>query len=240
MILHIGICDDSPEDICVLSQALSAYDSSIRISTYRDGKSLLEECEDNLLAFDLLFIDIYMPGMNGITTAQKIRVLREDIKIIFISSSNDHYQDTYDIFAFNYIMKPLNVEKLYRIMDQALLSVFEENRQKLIVSFKNVDYQIFVRDIHYIESSSKRICVNMSDGKQVICYKKLDELEELLPEAAFVRCHQSYIVNFFYVTEMTSKYFSIGTAKISISRKYWKTAKEKYFSHLFSQMDKKM
>lgn len=124
-------------------------------------------------------------------------------------------------------------------MDHALISLFEENRQKLIVSFKNVNHQIFVRDIQYIESRNKRIYVYVTDGTQVICYKKLDELLELLPETAFVRCHQSYIINYFYVTEMTSTYFRIGPAMISISRKYWKEAKEKYFNHLFSQMDKR-
>lgn len=239
MIIHIGICDDSADDRLILSKAISAYDSSVHISTFSDGKSLIEECEDNMPVFDLLFLDIYMPEMDGIKTAREIRVLYKDIKIIFISSSNDHYQQTYDIFAYNYILKPLNTEKLYSIMDHALISLFEENRQKLIVSFKNVNHQIFVRDIQYLESKNKRIYVYMSDGAQVICYKKLDELQEQMPEAAFVRCHQSYIVNIFYVTEMTSTYFRIGPAMISISRKYWKESKEKYFNHLFSQMDKR-
>jgi len=238
ILIHIGICDDSADDIRILTKAIYAYDPSFRISTYSDGKSLIEDCEDDPIIFDILFIDIYMPGLNGIKTAERIRTLLHDTKIIFISSSKEHYQETYDVFAFNYLVKPLNPEKLHLIMDQALVSVFAEIRQKLTFSFKNINHQIFVRDIKYLESKDKRICVYMSDGSQLVCYKKLEELLKQLPETEFVRCHQSFVVNIYYVTEMTAKYFRIGSVMINISRKYWKASKDKYFDHLFSHMDK--
>ena len=238
ILIRIGICDDNPEDIRALSKALYAYEPSFQITTYPDGKSLLEDCEDPDLLFDLLFLDINMPGMNGIATAGKIRGHFLDVKIIFISSSNEHYPEAYDVFAFNYMIKPVNPGKLRLILDQAMAGMIVERRQKFFFSYKNVNYQIFVRDILYMESNEKLICFHMSDGSQLMCYTKIDEVLKQLPETSFVRCHQSFAVNICQVTEMAGNYFRIGPAMINISRKYLMASKEKYFTHLFNYLDR--
>ena len=236
--IRIGICDDNPEDIRALSEALYIYEPSFQITTYPDGKSLLEDFEEPGLFFDLLFLDIYMPGMNGITTAGKIRSYLLDVKIIFISSSNEHYPEAYDVFAFNYMIKPVNREKLRLILDKALAGMIVERRQKFFFSYKNVNYQIFVRDILYMESNEKLICFHMSDGRQLMCYTKIDEVLKQLPESVFVRCHQSFAVNICHVTEMAGNCFRIGPDTVNISRKCFKASKEKYFNHLFNYLDR--
>ncbi|MDW7655976.1 MAG: LytTR family DNA-binding domain-containing protein [Bacillota bacterium] len=238
MLVRIGICDDNPEDILDLSKALYAYEPSFEIATYSDGESLLDDCKDPDVIFDLLFMDINMPGMNGITTAGEIRSHLLDVKIIFISSSNEHYPEAYDVFAFNYMIKPVNPEKLRLILDQALAGMILERRQKYFFSYKNVNYQIFVRDILYMESSEKLIYFHMSNGSHLMCYTKLDEVLKQMPSSSFVRCHQSFVVNFFHVTEMAGNYFRIGPETINISRKYLKAAKESYFKHLFHYLDR--
>jgi len=235
MPIEIGICDDSAEDIRILSEALYAYDHSFQISAYADGESLLKDCSKML--FDIIFLDIYMPGINGIETAGKIRHGMKDTKIIFISSSNDHYPEAYDVFAFNYILKPLNAEKLNRILDQALTETTREHRRHISFSYKSATYRVFCRDILYIESTNKTICFNMIDRTTLQCYSKLDEILQQLPEESFIRCHQSFAVNVFHVTEMVENYFRVGPAVISISKKYLKLSKDKYFKYLFNNMN---
>lgn len=179
-----------------------------------------------------------MPGLNGIATAGKIRTHLPDVKIIFISSSNEHYPEAYDVFAFNYMIKPVNPEKLRLILDQALAGMIVERRQKFFFSYRNVNYQIFVRDILYLESNEKLICFHMVNGSQLMCYTKIDDVLRQLPESSFVRCHQSYAVNIYHVTEMAGHNFRIGPDMINISRKYLKASKESYFSHLFNYLDR--
>ncbi|MDP4094719.1 MAG: response regulator, partial [Bacillota bacterium] len=102
MPIKIAICDDTMEDIELLSSALYTYDRSFEIITYTNGETLIDEFLDSSLSVDILFLDIYMPGIDGVKTAQKIRGERKDLKIIFISSSKEHYPQAYEVFAFNY------------------------------------------------------------------------------------------------------------------------------------------
>jgi CheY-like chemotaxis protein len=95
MAVKIVICDDVQEDIEQLSNALSAYDPFFEIISFSSGKMLMDDIVDGGFTADILFMDIYMPGMDGIQTAQKIRAIHKDLKIIFLSSSRDHYPEAY-------------------------------------------------------------------------------------------------------------------------------------------------
>lgn len=233
MPIQIGICDDNEEDLRLLAKALFSYDSSFQVSLYTDGESLLEDCLEKRRLFDILFLDIYMPELNGIETARKIRTEMKDARIIFVSSSNEHYPEAYDVFAFNYILKPLNLERLNRVLDEALSSIESDRQQQISFNYKAKNYRINCKDILYIESRNKLIYFHMTDKTTLQCYAKLDEILEQLPEESFVRCHQSYVVNVFYVTEMSNHYFKIGSTMISISKKYLKLSKDKYFAFTF-------
>jgi len=237
MPVQICICDDSAEDINILTEALYKYDDSFQILTYKDGESLLDDLSENKILFDIIFLDIYMPRLNGIETAGKIRHDMKDVKIIFISSSNEHYPEAYYVFAFNYIVKPLNPEKLNHILDQALMSIADERRQQISFTYKAINYKFFCKDILYIESRDKIILFHMADKTTLQCYSKLDEILKQLPQELFIRCHQSFVVNIFHVTEMAENHFRIGSAAISISKKYQKPSKDKYFSYLFNHMN---
>jgi DNA-binding LytR/AlgR family response regulator len=92
------------------------------------------------------------------------------------------------------------------------------------------------RDILYIESQDKRLLFHLADEDVLQCYGKLDEVLKELPEQSFFRCHQSFLVNLSHVTEVADNYFRIRQSIISISRKYGKQAKERYYTCLFSCM----
>ena len=238
MSIQIGICDDNESDIKILSEALFAYDPSFQISTYSDGEALLEECLEQRILFDILFLDIYMPGLNGIETAGKIRACMNDAKIIFISSSNEHYPEAYDVFAFNYILKPLASQNQNHILNQALKDVTRKRCQQIDISNKSKSHRVLCGDIQYIESRDKILYFHMADKTTLQCYAKLDEILRQLPQETFIRCHQSFVVNIFHVTEMVDKHFRIDPAVISISKKHLKESKEKYFAYLFAHLNR--
>ncbi|MHB1454050.1 MAG: LytR/AlgR family response regulator transcription factor [Saccharofermentanales bacterium] len=238
--IHIAICDDNPDDCSIMSRALLSYDSTFQIAEYSDGESLLEDCLCPKMPFDLIFMDIYMPGMNGLTTVGKIRNHSKDAKIVFVSSSKDHYPEAYSLFAFNYILKPIRQEQVDSVLEQACSNIFRERRQQLNFDYKNVHYRIYTRDIQYIESRNKVICFHMADGTELLCYKKLDEVLSQLPGSIFVRCHQSFAVNFIYLSRFEKNCLSIDAVSINVSRRYIADVKAKYVTFLFNHMNREV
>lgn len=236
MSVCIAICDDTAEDVRLLSEALYAYDASFEVISYNDGQALLDDFLDCKHPIDILFLDIYMPELDGIKTAERVRNQKKDVKIIFVTSSSEHYPQAYEVFAFNYILKPLDREKLYRILDQALAEIKRESNQKIRISYKSKVYSLDYRDILYIESRDKFILFHKADGELLQCYGKLDSIEKELPPELFIRCHKSFIANTSHISEMGVNYFRIGQVAISISKKYLKLAKERYYTYLFSHM----
>lgn len=236
MRLNIALCDDRAEDIALLSDALLAYDPSFEITVYTSGKALTDDFPHREPCADILFLDIYMPGIDGIQTARMIRDHNPDVKIIFLSSSREHYPQAYELFAFNYIVKPFDRVQLYRVLDRAIDEIGKDRSRKIRISYKSVAYSVDLRDILYLESRNKLILFHLADGRSLQRYGKLDELMEELPEQAFLRCHQSFIVNMDRITEMGEGSFRLGQVMISISKKYVKPAKERYYAYLFAQM----
>lgn len=239
MPIKIAICDDTAADIELLSGALYAYDHSFEIITYTNGETLIDEFLDYSTFVDILFLDIYMPGIDGIKTAQKINSGSKDTKIIFISSSKEHYPQAYEVFAFNYILKPFDKDRLYRVLDRAIDEIKRERSYKIRFSYKSTVYSVDCRDIFYIESRDKLIMFHLADESTLQCYGKLDDIIKELPEQSFIRCHQSFIVNSTYITKMEENHFRIGQVVIGISKKYLKCAKDQYYAYLFCRMGKR-
>lgn len=236
MPIKITICDDAPEDIASLSAALYAYDPSFEIVSFTNGRALVDEVLDFCFSPDILFLDIYMPGMDGIQTAKELRAHCRDLKIIYLSSSQEHYPQAYEVFAFNYILKPFERERLYAVLKRALDELRKENGYKIHIQYKGVAQNLDCGNILYIESWDKRLVFHLADGSAAQCYGKLDELVQDLPEQLFIRCHQSFIVNAAHISEMGEGCFRVGKTMLNISRKYLKSAKEQYYAYLFSRM----
>lgn len=236
MPIRIAICDDAREDIASLSAALYAYDHSFEIVSFVSGNALLNDIADACSSMDILFLDIYMPGIDGIQTAQELRARNRNLKIIFISSSKEHYPQAYEVFAFNYILKPFDRERLYTVLNRALDELRKEKGQIICIQNKGTTQSVDFRDILYIESRDKRLVFHLGGGGMAQCYGKLDELIRDLPGQSFIRCHQSYLVNISHISEMGEASFCVGKTVLSISRKYLKPAKERYYAYLFSRM----
>lgn len=237
MPVKIAICDDTAEDTAQLSNALFSYDPLFEITSFTNGKMLMDEFLDGGFTADLLFLDIYMPGLDGIQTALEIRAIRKDLKIIFLSSSKEHYPQAYEVFAFNYIVKPFDRGRLYAVLSRALDELRKESGYKIRIQYKGSVHSVDCREILYIESRDKLLLFHLADESVLQCYGRLEEVLKELPEQSFFRCHQSFLVNLSHVVEVGDTYFRIGQTMIGISRKYGKEAKERYYACLFSHMN---
>ena len=232
MTLKIAVCDDVFDDSQRLISLIKAKDSFCECVTYKSGEELLWDFE-NRVHFDIIFLDIFMGAMNGIEVARHIRKVDRDTLLIFVSSSNDFYPDSYDLYAFNYLIKPVSVDKLNEVYHRALERISKDAQQAVRISFNNNLHTIRYSQLLYLSSEQHVINFFLKNGEILKSYGKLDDFVAQLPVEVFMRCHKSYIVNLKHVTDMTSSEFVLGGIKVPISRNYSEQARVKYHTLMF-------
>lgn len=120
MAYQIAICDDSDKDAAFVQEILTqwAQDRQIEILARRfpSAESFLFEYEENK-EYDILLLDIEMGQMDGVTMAKQVRKDNEAVQIIFITGYSDYIAEGYEVAALHYLMKPVNREKLFTVLD---------------------------------------------------------------------------------------------------------------------------
>lgn len=232
MTLKIAICDDILSDMQHLVTLIKEDNSCCECSTYRSGELLLWDF-DNGTHFDIYFLDIFMEGMTGLDVAKYIRIADPYALLIFVSSSNDYYRESYDLYAFNYLIKPLTQDNITQVLHHSILHLDKDMNQVVRFSFNNTFHKVRCSQLLYLSSDKHIVSFHLVDGEVLKSYGKMDDFLPLLPAEVFVRCHQSYIVNLKHVTGMTIGEFMLNEVKIPISRKYCMQAREKYRFDMF-------
>ena len=170
--------------------------------------------------YDVIILDIQMKSMSGMDLAKNIRERDSEVIIIFITAFDDYVFDGYDVSAFNYLIKPINNEKIFSILDKAKekLEKNKNNKQFLLLSKGKNIFKIEYDDIYYIIAFDQYIDIHTNNNIYTF-HMKISELEELLPEKDFVRCHRSYIVNIKYVKNINRNSLILeNDIKIPISK----------------------
>ncbi len=197
--IRIAICDDSKFDLEVMKSVLQDYymgkNCFCEINTFTSGEELVKTYETYGNQFHLLFLDIYMKGMNGIETATLIRQYDKKLKIVFCTVSMEHAIDSYGVYAYGYLVKPLDIDRIKVLLDQFTKEVLEQDIGYLRIKSEYADYLVALREIVYIESKDKILMIHKLNKEIIKTYGKLSNLEQQLSDQHFIRCHQSYIVN---------------------------------------------
>ena len=228
--MKAGIIDDTLEDIQVLKQYLEQYsketNSLIEIRTFHSSIEFLE-CYQN--DFDILFLDIEMPGMNGLEVARTIRRDRVDYrtKIVWITGTTVYTMDMFNVAPFDFLKKPFAEEKVNETMKNFVNCY---SIQLPDVSFAYIEKKtkrrrhksLQMRDIFYIEAVSKKIHLSTEEGDYYCEGTFADWIPRFTPHG-FAQCHRSYLVNCAKVHNMERDIVYINYKPIPISRTYQKT-----------------
>lgn len=220
--LKIGICEDDAETReelhDVISRTLFQY-TEMEFVYYNDGADVIDAVMKNELVLDILFLDINMKHIDGMRTADIIRKQKVDLDIIFVTVSKDHVYDGYKYKAFAYCLKPVKNSSIKEV----LLQYIEEKKNIsdcINVSINGKQIRIPLNKIQYFESEKRKVTAHTLT-EDYIFYSKLNEIEELLDDDKFFRCHQSYMVNRDMIDSMSRTEIIIGEKVIPVSRKYY-------------------
>lgn len=224
-IINCIIVDDEPVAREILENHLKKI-SSIKVEG--SCKNAIEAFNYiNSTHIDLIFLDINMPEISGLSFAKSIN---KEIKIIFTTAYREYAVDGFDLQAVDYLLKPISFERLLQAISKYLNeSKTEQVDSKQQIIDDNNDY-IFVRsdrkmikinfdDIRFIESLSDYIKIHLSD-KTIITRETITNIEAKLPQKDFIRTHRSFIVSISNIESFTNEYIEIGINEIPISRSY--------------------
>ena len=175
-----------------------------------------------------------MPLLNGMETAKELRKSDKSVKLVFLTSSPDYAVDAFGVKASNYLLKPLDPEKLYQCLRE-LSQELETSVRQICIRSPHTLHRIAVADIEYVESQNKRILFVLANGQTILSGEPLYTFEDKLTlEDGFFKCSRSFIVNIHRIDTFTAKEIRTRSgARISISRSLHREFEQAYFSVLF-------
>lgn len=229
--MNIALCDDMVSETDIIAEYIDQYfnDIAVHIHKFNDGNILLENHEAQ--KYDLIFLDVLMPAINGFDIAARIREYDKNTPIVFITFSEEFAIKGYRVMAFDYILKPVKQSDLNNCLGRFMIT--RNNDGYIIINYKGVDTKIRLSNIQYIESNLHKILFHMHSAQTIEIRSKLDFYEGKLSDS-FIRCHKSFIVNLAYVEGIDSRGFVMKEGEIvKISRPYLNESKEAYYSYLF-------
>ena len=235
--VNIAICDDAIEELDGFSKQVTKYMkefySAFKLYNFTDGQDLVESMSSIKIVYDIVFLDIFMKFTNGINVAKEIRNYDKECKIIFITSSKEYAIESYEVNAFNYILKPITDEIIRDVLMKAIKDSEVENR-KIVVKNKNGNYKISYKDILYAESRSRVVNIHLQSGDVISFYSKLEDFVEKLKDKRFYRCHKSFIVNMDYISKIENNKctFMYNNITIPISNSNLSSMKKDYFDYI--------
>lgn len=221
----IGICDDQKEIVIELKKMLEAYLSaqncSYELYLFLNGESLLGRIDK----INVVFLDIEMPGMDGIELGRKIKQINPECKIIMATGRVDRFKDAFRIHAERFITKPFDKAEVEEALRAVALRNFGEETIELYY-MRNL-YQVCQRDILYI------IAYNgytefVVDDKVFRKETSLNEVECMLDERIFFRINRKCMVNMQWIQVYSGGVIRIGGKEFEVSRRRRKDFEQKY------------
>ena len=240
--MRIALCDDQPSQLELLYNLILAWEGPrehLTVLRFDNGDSLLQA--HSAAPFDIIFLDVLMPLLSGMETAKELRQFDKTVKLVFLTASSDFAVEAFSVKACNYLLKPLEPERLYRCLDE-LSEEIHASARKICIRGIHTVHQIPVADIEYIESQNKRILFVLSGGKTIISGEPLYAYEEKLTlEEGFFKCSRSFIVNIHQIeTFMAREIRTRSGARIPISRSCQREFEKAYFSVLFGTAEEEL
>lgn len=235
--MKIAVCDDTQSflfDTQELIRQWPGRPAGTRVDLFRDADALIEMHRAE--PFDVILLDVVMPLLNGIDAAAEIRRHDSSVKIVFLSVTPEFAVDSYTVKADNYLLKPVNSQKLFACLDEIREDMQKASKSITVKSPSSV-HRVRLQDIEFLEAQGKRVVFRLTGGHTICGIDPFYSYEKnLLQEENFFKCHRSYLVNIYKIRTFTPKEITmVSGSQIPISRSCHKEFETAYFATLFGK-----
>lgn len=206
--LKIAVCDDEQLYLdntrAMLEQYAAVCDAEFEAKAFSVSSALLD-CIESGEHFDIYLLDIYMPGVSGMSIATELRSLGVRVPIIFLTSSTEHAVEAFGVDATHYLLKPYTQQNFFAAMDKAMQSISVSADDSIVLKVGGELQNISVFEIQYCEAADNYQRIRMKDGSERMVRMTAAELYRMLENfGCFHRCGRAYILNLSYVTKVTA------------------------------------
>jgi len=234
--MRIAVCDDEEKYRVELKSLLdrlgSAYDYDI--DTFSNGNWLLRECEKD--PYDLVFLDIEMPEIDGISLARKLRAKHEELNIVFLTGHVEYAIEGYEVNALRYLTKPVRVDKLREVLQH--VTSRQKNKRQLIIREDGEQLLIDLADIIFMEAQNQYVRICTIKGDHLIRYN-IGDFENDLRNEGFFRTHRGYLVSLPRVKKLVKNDVIMeggsGEVPVPVSRNNVKALKDALYAYVESE-----
>ncbi|MBR6959339.1 MAG: response regulator transcription factor [Clostridiales bacterium] len=241
--MNIAIVDDNNSDIEQLSPILQDYASlnltDISIDPYNDPEEFISSYAP--FRYTAIFMDIYMNGKNGIDAAGKIREMDPDALIIFLTTSEDHMPSAFSLHAFDYVIKPANKDRIFRLMDDITHQVTRDGKCFTFHDGKS-EYRIRFSDIMGIRSNGHYLHITDKDMNEHKSRMNFGDAEEQLREdGRFLLINRGTMVNMDYITDFGNGICVVGgMIHLPYNVKKRKDLEQTYRNYMYAKIRSKI
>ena len=213
--MRIAICDDEKNIRELIGNKVVEQYPKADIVFFPSGEELLLSDKH----IDILFLDIQMPGRNGMEIARELRKKEKGMILIFVTAMEEYVFQAFDVGAFHYIVKPMEDKKFKDVLHRAVDELYSRNIDKreteanyVMINHGGVHTRVRIEDIVYAEVFNRKVVIHKLND-EIEYYGKMSDLEAVAGDS-FFRPHRAYLVNFKYVEkyDATTIYLEKGTA----------------------------
>ena len=234
--ITIAICDDEKEyldNICtMLDQYTNLHEGTITADSFSSSSTLLDAIESGA-HYDIYLLDIYMPGVSGMSVATELRSRGIRSPIIFLTSSTEHAVEAFGVDATHYLLKPYTQQHFFTAMDKAVQSISAHSADSIVLKTGGEYQHVIVANLLYCEAANNYQRLTMKDGTQLLVRMTAPELYEMLAGfGCFYRCGRSYILNLDHIKKVTASSVMLQNGmELPVPRSTVAALRSAFFNH---------
>ena len=233
--MRILICDDDDAIVTKLKKYVIEYFKHKKlkvpeISTYNNGEDLLNDSGEK----NIVFLDVEMPGLNGIYIGRELKQHDRNTIIFIVTSFAEYLDDAMRFHVFRYLSKPLDKQRLFQNMNDAL-QLCNSTNTKIPLETKDGVYTVRASDIVFVEARGRTVLVHTTHGKYTVI-PKMSYWITVLDIPCFFHSHRSFIVNLQHVNDFDHSLIHLHNNEHTayLTRRKYSDFKEAYFLYIES------
>ena len=232
--MRIIICDDDPLAIEEIHKNLKSFFSCNHtkcpeIISYSNGEALLQDTGNK----DIVFLDIEMPGMNGIYVGNELKKSNPTVIIFIITSYTEYLDEAMRFHVFRYLSKPLERQRFFRNMQDAM-TLYHTSTFLIPIETKNGVHAISASDIIAVEASQRKVVIYTTQYNYE-SVRNMSYWQNTLAQNCFFQTHRSFIVNFEHVIDFDHTLIHLTNQVTAyLTRRKYSAFKDAYLLYLES------